>query len=462
MVDSTKKSEQQKQPLNLANNAQREKHRKINDINYRNNLASNYTEKIQELDDNFDYASNSAHYWSEPGLSVLYGTPLYEEASPSQKLALNHLYWAAEYDHVAASEASTVQYNQVTAGVFSHFSDYETLCLSLFHETEQEHSHIHAFHTIAYKTKIALLGKALLGNNPKKTKSLVSAPVQQVFNFNWASSPFSDSQYKTLRSITQMMLKSQTKTYSYSSYLQDLENQGKFVPAFTKGYFGVAIPRPLLQFFNLNWGSTPFLACQHYFYRYSGNMYLKNFEHGYYDYFKNLEAKGEFIPTPTAVSYYHLLDESFHTTTSQLLARDIYKDFPKPTAYEQLVANLLVYMMQTGFVNGISAALVAVFRPDINFMPFVYKLLRSRVFDMSEQEAIQWMEKCFCQEHEGFHQNFKYHQRLLKNIRQLTSGMEYLWPINREMRIMAESGSINKALARNTKALRNFSESIAC
>jgi hypothetical protein len=121
------------------------KHVKLTEINYRRNTESDFTEKIEELDKHFNYSSNSNHYWSEPELSLLYGTPLYEEASPSQKLALNHLYWATQYNQTAATEANAVLYNQVTAGVFTQISGYETLCQELDLETEQERHHIHAF-----------------------------------------------------------------------------------------------------------------------------------------------------------------------------------------------------------------------------------------------------------------------------------------------------------------------------
>ena len=155
MMDNTQVTDTKKQPSSKA----RKRHLKVNEINYSNNLESDYTEKIETLKKSFDYDSNSTCYWSKPELSIFYGTPLYQGASEAQKLALNHLYWVAHYDHTAASEASTVHYNQVTAGVFSQISDsYEALCLNLKHEAEQEKFHIHAFQNIGHKTKTALLG----------------------------------------------------------------------------------------------------------------------------------------------------------------------------------------------------------------------------------------------------------------------------------------------------------------
>ena len=94
------------------------RHAKIFEKTYRNNIESDYTEKLRDLGKEFKYDNDRDYYWSDPELSLLYGTPLYEVASPTQKLALNHLYWVGNYNNTAATEASTSIYNLVTAGVF--------------------------------------------------------------------------------------------------------------------------------------------------------------------------------------------------------------------------------------------------------------------------------------------------------------------------------------------------------
>jgi hypothetical protein len=431
------------------------RHIKVNEINYRNNLESDYTEKIVTLEKSFDYASNNDHYWGKPEQSVLYGTPLYEAASESQKLALNHLYWVGHYDHIAAAEASTIHYNQVTAGVFSQIGDYQGICSNLKPEAEQEKSHIHAFHHIFSKTKIALLGKRTMGLKLNKNSSshqnwsqkLISE-FQQSFSQNF--------QYDALRFLSKTLLKSQT--YHYSSYLQDLDEKREPLTALSKGALGMAIPSPLLQFFAFCWGSSPFLACQYYTYRYAANTVLKNYEHNYFQHFKELEKEEKFTPIPTAVSYYHCLDESFHMTTSQLIARDMYKEFPQPTVSEKVIANLVFYLMQRGFLGGLPGGLIGSFVHESSMMPLYYRILRSPLFDMPAQEALHWMEKCLCHEHQGFHVQTQYHQRALKTMSGLASSLDYLWPINREMRIMAAGGSISKAIENNIKAFNEFRE----
>jgi hypothetical protein len=341
---------------------------KLNNTNYRHNLESDYTEKIEALEKSFDYASNSEHLWGDPELSILYGTPLYEQASDSQKLALNHLYWGAQYDYTAASEASTINYNQVTAGVFAKVGGYDSLCSTLEHESDQEKYHIHAFQNIGSKTKIALLGKQALKLKPNKnaagkagkSKKITSKVGEQILNLSSVSS-YSELQYKSLRSLSKTLIKNSSEYYS--SHLLELEEIGIFLNDSNKGYFA------------FHWGSSPFLACQHYTYRLTGNMSLKSHEHKYSRYFRELERKEAFIPVPTAVSHYHLLDEAFHTTTSQLIGRDLYKEFSKPTAYEQFIGNLVFYRMQRGFLGNLSMGMVSIFREDASFLSYYDKIL---------------------------------------------------------------------------------------
>ncbi|MBD0301338.1 MAG: hypothetical protein ICV85_03905 [Tolypothrix sp. T3-bin4] len=439
------------------------KHIKLTEINYRRNTESDFTEKIEELDKNFNYSNNSDSYWGEPELSLLYGTPLYDQASPTQKKALNHLYWATQYNQTAATEANAVLYNQVTAGVFGAFRDYETLCQELDLETEQERHHIHAFHMMGYKTKKALLGSAFNASIQGKSYKKNGSPQQgrsQFFSFNLQSSPLSGYQESLSRFVTnKVMLKNQA--HCYSTYLRKLEEKGEPIPAQTTGLLGQLGPKPLLQFFTLNCGSSPFLASVFFVTRFMANMLVKNYEYRYSHYHKELERNGEFIPDPVAVSHYHMLDEAYHTTTSQLIAQDLYKDFSKPTAYEKFLANLTVYRAQVVGLSGLSGGIPAIFRNDDTFALSFYRLLQSPVFNMSSQEALEWLEKCMCQEHDGFHLTLKYHQRLLSDLRRLFEPIDYLWVVNREMSVMASGGSIDKAIKNNIKAFERFSKTVA-
>ena len=429
------------------------KHLKLIETIYRSNTSSDYTEKIEELTNNFNYNSNSGSYWSEPKQSLLYGSPLYEVASPSQKLALNHLHWFTNYNYISDSETETVIFNQITSSVFEAIGGYDTLTNELAIETEQEYYHIKAFRKIGLMTAKALIGKEGLNkllkwNSYKLVLGQDSLPTYK---------------YHALRSIATTMLSSHKQ--QYSSYLRQLEAENRFIiKAPTTGMLGRSLKYslPLQSFFSFNWGAgSPFMACQFYAIRIIANLYLKNMEHSIAKYFKKLEKKGEFIPAPTAVSRYHFLDESFHTTISQLLAKDLYKDFAKPTAYERFVANMAIYMMQSGTLGGLSGVLPhRYFADDYSIMEMIYRLLQSPVFGMSAQEALHWLNQCLCCEHEGFHVAMENRQRLLSEMRRFFEDVDYLWPVNREMRLMAARGSISEAIQNNIKNFEHFSRSV--
>ncbi|MDJ0572809.1 MAG: hypothetical protein QNJ53_27730 [Pleurocapsa sp. MO_192.B19] len=468
MVKTIKALEKQKQSLTVTE-GERKKHIKLIETTYLSNTDSDYTEKIEELEKNFNYSSNSNYYWSEPEQSMLYGTPLYEAASPSQKMALNHLHWFGMYNVVAASETETITYNQITASVFAACG-YEKLSQMLTLETSQERSHIHAFHNIGHKTMKALLGKdafkASFKNkfyqrtNKSEARRLTSSRLPNFFNLQENNS-LADYQYYALRFIAKTMLASHKK--SYSQYLSELEKTYQFIPVSTTGLIGRGLsPRSIQRFFAFNWGGSPFLASQYYGLRMMANMVLKNTEHSTSRYFKKLAKKGDFIPAPTAVSHYHFLDESFHTTTSMLIARDLYKDFPQPTAYEKFTINLALYMMQRGILSGLSAVVPdRYYADDCSMMYFVYKILQSPLFEMPPQEALQWVEKCFCHEHEGFQMTAKYHKRLRADCCRFYGSFKHLWPVNREMRLMASKGTIDKAIQSNIKTFKKFSQAFA-
>ncbi|MCU0535565.1 MAG: hypothetical protein MUD14_16870 [Hydrococcus sp. Prado102] len=444
-------------------------HIKVIEKTFSNNSDSDYTEKLAELGNKFNYASNSNYYWGDRDLSLLYGTPLYDAASETQKLALNHLYWVGNYNHTAVSEATTSIYNMVTTGVFRAVGGYDTLCRELEFETEQESYHIRTFQKIGFKSKMAIVGKTILGNslygkseqeNPNNLlKSLVPEPVQVYFTSKKGSSPFSRDRDKALGAIAKMMLRD--KQQYYSQYLKDLEAKGEPIPAPSDGLGGRIAPRYWLQFFTLHWGMSPFMACQYYSLRYTANAILKNQEYPYVRYFRELEQKDEYIPTPTAVSYYHLLDEAFHTTISQTIARDMYKDFPAPTAYEKFISGAIVAQMQRNLLSGLSGILPGrCVYDDEMLMVFYYKLLTSPLFGMEKREALDWLEKCVCQEHQGYHTGLKYHQSLLELMRRLFNRLDYQWSINRDMGIMAAGGSIEKALVKNSQTFKQFSKSM--
>ena len=423
---------------------------KLIERTHNNNIDSDYTEKIQELDRSFKYKEHQNCYWNSPEFSLLYGTPLYEQATEAQKVALNHLYWFVMYNFTATSETQTIVYNKITGGVFAQILGYEVIAETLDLEGEQELSHIHVFRKICFQMLKTLLGKQAFKDSLKG--KLYKSNYQ-----NWAEK-FSQYQYFGLRAIAQGMLLGQEQYYS--EHLKELEQKDNFPPGFSTGFMGEGLaPRALLQFFSYNWGRTPFLASHYYTLRYMANLGLKHTEHSNCKYFRKLQKQGEAIPIPTAVAYYHFLDEAFHTTTSRFMARELYKDFPQPTQYEKFVANLAFNRLQSRIWNSLSAVVPDRHRPDdFSVMSFIYKILLSDIFGMSQSEALHWLEQCFVTEHQGFHQNVQFHRSLLQEFRRTFSSLDYLSQANREMKPMAMGSQIAPAIARNIKTLQQFSK----
>lgn len=429
------------------------KHFKLIETTYRNNADSDYTENIVRLSKAFNYQENSQHYWSEPEQSLLYGSPLYEMASPAQRLALNHLHWFVNYNYISDSETETAFFNQVTASVFDAVGGYKTLSDELAVETEQEHCHINTFRKVGLMTATALIDK----------EGLSSLLKWNSYKLTLGKDRLSTYKYYALRSIAKGAFKSEQDRYS--QYLQKREEKDKFIlKASTTGMLGRSLEYsvPLQSFFSFNWGAgSPFMACHFYTMRIIANLYLKNMEHSIVKYYKRLDNRGEFIPAPTAISRNHFLDEAFHTTISQLISKEMYRDFTKPNAYERFVANWAVMMLQRGTLGGLSGVLPhRYFSDDHALMELVYRLLQSPLFGMSAQDALCWVERCFCHEHDGFHVAAKNRQRLLEDLRHFFVDVDYLWSVNREMNMMAARGSISQALQKNRKTFELFSQSV--
>lgn len=416
---------------------------------YYNNTDSDYTEKIQELDRSFKYSEVKDSYWNAPELSLLYGTPLYEQATEAQKIVLNHLYWFVMYNFTATSETQTIVYNKITGGVFAKIPGYEIIDEILDLESKQELSHIHVFRKVCFQMLKNLLGKDAF-KDPLKGKLYKS-------NYQSWAAKASQYQYYTLRLLANKMLGG--KRY-YSEHLQELERKDNLPPAFSTGFMGEGLaPRALLQFFSFNWGQTPFLASNYYTLRFMANLGLKHTEHSNCRYFRRLEKQGKSIPAPTAVAYYHFLDEAFHTTTSRFMARELYRDFPNPTAYEKFIANLAFYRLQTQIWGSLSAVVPDRHRPDdYSVMGFIYRILQSATFGMTPKDALYWLEQSLCREHQGLHQNVKFHQSLLQEFRRTFSNLDYLWAVNRNLTPMAAGGNFERAIKANQKTFKQFSQ----
>ncbi|MBC7881735.1 MAG: hypothetical protein H7Y37_10430 [Anaerolineae bacterium] len=379
------------------------KNLKLIEVNYKRNVSSNFTERMVELQNSFSYADHSDHFWVQPEFSLLYGSPVYTAASEAQKKALNHLYWVCFYNYSIGGEVTTMVYNQLTCGAFYPLGGYETLCRELDVETSQERAHVEAFRTIGQQTEMALLGDLIFDRPmPNYVEAALIHPQKGARSF--------------------------------------IRNS----PA---------------QFYAVQVGVSPFVASQYYTVRGLRNIQLKVKEYRHSQYCQELEKAGAFVPAPTAVSHFHYLDEAFHTATSQLISHDLYKDFKKPSAMEIFASNVGIFGVQRT-MQTLSGAVPGIFTDDSNYIPLVYRMLQTPLFGMDRREALQAVRQCFCAEHEGFHVAARYHEKALSDNRKYMEEVDYLWPINRELRIMAKA-HLSTAIKSNIQSFKRFEQTLS-
>ena len=84
-------------------------------INYTRNKQQDCTQLLDEAAASFRYEDCQNEYWNPEEFSLLYGTPLWEQASPTQRRILNQLYWVAYYSQIVSAEIATIFFNQNTA-----------------------------------------------------------------------------------------------------------------------------------------------------------------------------------------------------------------------------------------------------------------------------------------------------------------------------------------------------------
>ena len=367
----------------------------------RKNRESSSTEQMDALSRGFSYAENADRLWQSEQLSLFAGTPLWEQASPTQRLALNHLWWVGFYHLISAAETHTIEYNQRCATSFFVLRGYEEVCLELDLETSQERYHIQAFRRVMEATEQALLGAPLFGGPDKPLRGDLIERVRR--------------------------------------------NQSRLT--------SVALQAPVFLF-NSRLSRSPFLASQYFLMRGLLNYVAKHKEGSAFQLHQELTLRGEAVPVPTAVVHHHYIDEGFHTAVSQLLSHEIYRDFPKPPALELRVMNIVVRAFQRGLLNHLGSLFGGSLGNDGELLPTMATLLRGPLFGMSEREAISMLERCFCQEHEGFHSSARYRERWLIAARQSLADIEHLDADVRELRVV--QASLGDVLAKNRQTFHTF------
>ena len=118
------------------------------EFNLRRNAEQDHTALIDDAARRFRYEDCRDEYWNPEHYSLLWGTPLWDQASPSQRVVLNQLYWVAYYAQIVSAEIATIFLNQVAAAGLYTLEDFRLVCDNLDLETKQERAHINAFKTV--------------------------------------------------------------------------------------------------------------------------------------------------------------------------------------------------------------------------------------------------------------------------------------------------------------------------
>jgi hypothetical protein len=364
-------------------------------LNHSRNRQQDQTEQIDTAARNFRYADCQDEYWNPEEFSLMYGTPLWAQSTPSQRIKLNHLYWVAYYSQIISAEIATIYFNQTSAAGLYAQEDFRLVCDMLDLESSQERAHINAFRTVSQQVEEILFS-------------------QRVFTYPMRG-PFSETMlFADTNALRQWWKKIQ------------------------------------LQYFGLISANNAFLACQYFTVRGVRTLNGKLVQHKLSNYYQQ-HPDPDRAPIPSKISYYHFLDESFHFNSSTILAHEVVKCLPPPTNYERMVANLGLRGCQQDHYH-FSAAINGIFWYDPAMYGAISAVLRSDIFGMDEAEAQAMINTCFTEESEGLHQSYQTHTTAMESYKAYLSTVDYAWTTNKEMSLMG-ANSIPKYLATQRRAL---------
>jgi hypothetical protein len=365
-------------------------------INLQRNQKQDRTATLNQAAQDFCYADCRDRAWQGEEFSLLYGTPLWEQASASQRLVLNHLYWVAYYSQIISAEIATIFFNQTSAAGLYALSGFGTICEMLDLESAQERAHIATFQSIATQIEAELFGERLF-----------TYPMRGPF-------------------LETMIFAQSNRVKQWWKRLQ-------------------------LHSFGLLSAGNAFLACQYFTVRGLRTLNGKLIQHQLSHY---CQTQPEPAPIPSQVSAYHFLDESFHFNSSTILSQEVIQCLPKPTKFEQLIANLGIRGCQQDHRH-FSVVIDGIFWYDPALYDVIYRLLRSRIFEFDRRGAIEMLWQCFGQETDGLHRSFQTHQNARAAYQSYLTELDYVWLSNREMRLMGKAAIANY-LKHQRQALSHF------
>ena len=367
-------------------------------LNLKRNHKQDNTDELDALASEFVYADCAKDYWNPEEFSLLYGTPLWDEATPAQRVILNQLYWVGYYSQIISAEIATIFLNQTAAAGLYGIEDFRIVCDTLDFESHQERAHINAFKMISEATEAELFGE---------------------------------------RIFTYPMKNFATETMIF-------QNTNRVKSAWKKFQ---------LHFFSYLSSANAFIASQYLTVRGLRTLNGKIVQHQLSQYYAK-HPNQDTAPIPAKISYHHFLDESYHFNSSTLIGHEVVKSLKPPTAFERQVTNMGVRGCQKDHFN-FNCSINGIFWYEPAVFASIYKVLRSRVFDFSHSDAMHMIERCFCTENEGVNRAYDTHKVARESYAQYLQDLPFLTPENREVHLMKQS-TIDHYLKTNTRAFKNF------
>lgn len=368
------------------------------ELNLRRNVEQDHTRLIDDAATRFRYEDCRNEYWNPEKYSLLWGTPVWEQARPAQRVVLNQLYWVAYYAQIVSAEIATIFLNQVAAAGLYSLEDFRLVCDNLDLETKQERAHINAFKKVGEAVEHALFGERLF-----------TYPMRSLYEHTMV---FAD-------------------TSAARAFWRRLQ----------------------IQAFTLLSSSNAFLGSQYLLVRGLRTLNGKLIQHQLSEYYARHPQKDS-APLPSAISYWHFMDESFHFNTSRLVGLEVPRSLAAPTAFERWVVNRGVAGCQRDHFH-FSVVVNGIFWYDPAAFAVIYKLFRSPVFAMDHGEAIEMMRACFTRDSEGLEWAAATHRTAADSYRAFVEPVAWLNRGNKDMAVM-RGNSAPRSLERNRRALAAF------
>lgn len=367
-------------------------------FNLNKNKDQDNTDSLVKLTNEFKFEDCKDEYWNPEKYSLLYGTPIWDQSSKAQKIKLNQLYWVGYYSQIISAEIATIFLNQTSAAGLYGMEDFKEVCDTLDFESSQERTHIDAFKKISEQVEEKIFGERIF-TYPMK-------------NFATETMVFQDTNY-----IKEYWKKIQLHYFAYLS------------------------------------SSNAFIASQYLTVRGLRTLNGKIIQHELSQYY-NQHPDQENAPIPSKISYHHFLDESYHFNSSTIIGHDVVKSLKQPTFFERKIANMAIRGCQIDHAN-FSVSVNGIFWYEPALFKKTYQILRSSIFNMPHDTAVNMLEKCFCEENQGVHEAYKTNKIAQESYREYLKNLDFLSEDNRDI-IYMKNVSIKNYLTKNKLMFRKF------